>query len=286
MLVIWTVCQQIAFFHDLFIDKVTAISIDPTCAKVLQKNLMFKMSDEALIVAGEFANLVHGYLETLDFGQRHNSQWSLESATIFQKLRHYTGRQSTTLFGTRLGKKLDLNEVYKPHHVPSSRYASKSSIQGIPAEQNEIIVQGIAYNIGDWNAAITEFLEKFDPYHLQAAVQVMMVAANKLRKAAKGVIKLVESNYRMVLGLRPIRGTSEAEMVYWAIVKEHGTDLQAEVRIGLAHVASKAEDEMNQLEGMWERSKSQDETEQRLVGQRAPIGRDISADGDMCVDQY
>lgn len=270
MSVLWIVCQQVAFFHDLFIDKVTATSVDPSCAKVLQKNLMFKMSEEALIVAAEFAHLVHGYLVTLDFGQRHNPRWSLETSSSFQELRYYTRRQSIPLFGARLGNKIDKNEVYKPPHLPSSRYASKGRMQGISAQENDVIVQGIAYKIGDWDTAISEFLRKFDPNHLQTAVQLMLDTATKLRKAANGVIKLVECNYRIALGMRAISGTSEAEMVYLAIVKEHGTDLKAEVKMGLDNVVAKTEESIGQLKEMLERLEIREETERKLSGQRMP----------------
>lgn len=275
MSIVWTICHQVAYFHDLFVDKVTATSVDPTCAKVLQKNLMFKMSEEALAVAGEFADLVHGYLVVLELGQRFDPNWSIESSTAFKILRQYTGPESVKLFGARLGAKLDCNEVYRPPHVPSSRYASKGRMQGISAEENDLIVKSITYKIGDWNKAIARFIEKFDPYCLQGAVQLMLETANKLRKAAEGVIKLVERTYRIALGMRPIEGTSEAEMVYLAIVKEHGTDLKAEVKMGLENVVSRAE---SQLELMLQRTAVRGKTMRQLGEQTAPAGRRMSMD--------
>lgn len=238
---------------------------------------MFKMSEEALIVAGEFANLVHGYLVTLELGQRYDPNWSVESSTAYKMLRQCTGPESAKLFGARLGAKMDHDEVYRPPHVPSSRFASKGRMQGISVEENDLIVQGIAYKIGDWNTAIHKFIERFNPYRLQGAVQLMLETANNLRKAAEGVIKLVERTYRIALGMRPIEGTSEAEMVYLAIVKEHGTDLEAEVRMGLDNVVSRAE---NQLELMLERTVVWEGAVRKLSGQAMPVGRRISTDGE------
>ncbi|KAL0634045.1 hypothetical protein Q9L58_007063 [Maublancomyces gigas] len=275
MPILWTICHQVAYFHDLFVDKVTATSVDPTCAKVLQKNLMFKMSEEALIIAGEFADLVHGYLVVLELGQRFDPNWSIESSTAFKILRQYTGPESVKLFGTRIGAKLNCGEVYRPPHVPSSRHASKGPMQGISAEENDLIVKGITYKIGDWNKAIARFIRKFDPYCLQVAVQLMLETANRLRKAAEGVIKLVERTYRIALGMRPIEGTSEAEMVYLAIVKEHGTDLKAEVKMGLENVVSRAG---SQLELMLERTAVRGKTMRQLSEQTVPAGRRMSMD--------
>lgn len=162
--------------------------------------------------------------------------------------------------------------------MPSSRHASKGRMQGISAEQNDLIVKGITYKIEDWNTAIVEFLEKFDPYRLLSAVQLMLETANKLRKAADGVIRLVERNYRIALGMRPIQGTSEAKMVYLAIVKEHGTNLQAEVKMGLDNVVSRAQEDLSWLEPILERSKIREETELKLGGHRMPMERCISVD--------
>lgn len=166
---------------------------------------------------------------------------------------------------------MENNEVYRPPHIPSSRYASNGRMQGISAQENDVIVQGIAYKIGDWNKAIHEFLKGFNPYRLQAAVHLMLVTATKLRKAADCVIRLVECNYRIALGMRAIDGTSEAEMVYLAIVKEHGTDLKAEVKMGLNNVASKTEESMKHLEEMLERSRIREQTERKLSGQRISV---------------
>lgn len=164
---------------------------------------------------------------------------------------------------------MENNEVYRPPHMPSSRYASNGRMQGISAQENGVIVQAIAYKIRDWNKAIHEFLKDFNPYRLQAAVHLMLVTATKLRKAADCVIRLVECNYRIALGMKAIDGnTSEAEMVYLAIMKEHGTDLKAEVKIGMNNVASKTEESMKHLEEMLERSRVREQTERKLSGER------------------
>lgn len=148
-------------------------------------------------------------------------------------------------------------------------------MQGISAEENDLIVQGIAYKIGDWNTAILRFIKEFDPHRLQGGVQLMLETANSLRKAAEGVIKLVERTYRIALGMRPIEGTSEAEMVYLAIVKEHGIDLGAEVRMGLDNVVSRAE---SLLELMLEKTVVRREAVRKLSGSAAPAGKQIYTD--------
>lgn len=197
---------------------------------------MFKMSDEAITIAGEFASLIHTYLNTIELGQRTDPNWSLQKSSRFRKVHAHTGRKTSLIFGERLGTKLDTGKLWKPIYSPSSRFKSVPGDQGIPLETDAALVKGIQYEIEDWNKAIQTFIAEFDPYRPPSAVKLMLVTANKLKKAAKGVIKIVEYHYRIALELRPIEGVSEAELVHRAIVKEHGTDLGEVIRKGFLDV--------------------------------------------------
>jgi len=163
---------------------------------------------------------------------------------------------SGTIFGERLGRRLDTGEVYIPPFAPSSRHASKPGYQGISSEKNENMVRGIEYKIDDWNNSIREFIETFDPYHPPAAVKLMMMTANQMRLAANGVIKIVEFHYRIALQLRPIEGISEAEMLYSEMVKDQGGELDGRIREELMNVAWMTEKKLHALAAMrsWPKS--------------------------------
>lgn len=163
---------------------------------------------------------------------------------------------SSTIFGERLGRRLDTGEVYTPPFSPSSRHASKPRYQGISSEKNDNMVRGIEYKIDDWNNSIKGFIESFDPYHPPAAVKVMMMTANQMRLAANGVIKIVEFHYRIALQLRPIEGVSEAEMVYLEIVKDRGGELDGKIKEELLNVAWRTERKLHTLAAVRSRPKS------------------------------
>lgn len=228
--------------HDFFIDKISAITLEPNRAKILLKNIMFRISEEALIIAGEFADLMHQYMSQLDIGQRKLvPHWSIESADCFQDLETLTDGKSSNLFGERVGNRLDLGDVYKPPYVAASRSTSNAKLQGIPSNVNDALVRGIEYSIHDWNSTINKFILEFDPYRPPTAIRQMMDTANALRRAANVVIKLTEFHYRIALGLMPIEGISEAEMAYNATVEESGADLKEEVRTKLGQLAGATE---------------------------------------------
>jgi hypothetical protein len=242
MIDVWILSQQISYLHDEFISKVTATTMSHLRPKVLVKNAMFSMSAEAGIVSNEMATLVNKHRNHLDMGQDMSPRWNLARLPWFDELVAIVEGKAATILGGTLGAALDSDGGAVGQAITSeSFYLANPSPPGITREQNERIVRGIGTQCEAWDKAIVTFKAEFKPLCPIHAMTLMAETARVLRVVALAAIKLVEHDYRVGVGLRPIGGQLEARRAYRATIRENGTDLGAEVKAALLQIALKTE---------------------------------------------